>query len=195
MSPYVRRVAVSMKYLGIDFDRQVISAVGDEEARERTNPVGRVPALILSEEETIIDSAAILDYLDELAGSERALIPVQGVTRRQALYQLALATGAIDRVMGANAERRREEAQHDSERQTRLLRQAKQGFRVLDTELGNNPWFNGDHIGQPDITTAVGVRFFDHVFPGELPGEDVPNLSRLSVQCEELPAFSAAQID
>jgi len=135
LSPYVRRVAVTLNHFGMAFERSIISAVGDEQARERANPVGRVPALILASGETLIDSAAILDYLDELAGSDRAIIPPKGEARRAALRQIALATGAIDRAMAANAERRRPELQHDPLRQERLLRQARQGFDALERDL------------------------------------------------------------
>ena len=61
LSPYVRRIAVTLNYYQMPFERLVLSAIDDEVERERINPVGRVPALILSDVETLIDSAAILD--------------------------------------------------------------------------------------------------------------------------------------
>jgi glutathione S-transferase len=70
-----------------------------------TNPLGRIPSLILDNSETLIDSAAILDWLDEQVGSERALLPRSGPERREALRRIALATGAIDKFGGANYER------------------------------------------------------------------------------------------
>ena len=39
----------------------------------------------------------ILDYLDELAGPERALLPRSGAERRQALNLMAMATGAAEK--------------------------------------------------------------------------------------------------
>jgi len=102
----------------------VSTRIDDEEERERINPVGRVPALILSDDETLVDSFAILDHLDEQAGS-KALVPKSGLARRQALQHISIATGAIDRAMTANAERRR--TPPDDERLKRLLRQCTRG--------------------------------------------------------------------
>ena len=66
LSPYVRRVGVSLNILGIAFERSVISAIDDESKREAVNPVGRVPAMRLESGEILIESAAILDHYDEI---------------------------------------------------------------------------------------------------------------------------------
>lgn len=195
LSPYVRRVGVTLNHFGMAFERSIISAIGDEQARERANPVGRVPALILASGETLIDSAAILDYLDEFAGSERVLVPPKGEPRRRALRQIALATGAIDRAMAANAERRRPGRQHDPERQARLIRQAKQGFEVLERDLDGRFWFDGAGLGQADITTAIGFTFVNHIFPQTLEAATLPSLATLTECCEVLPAFENAPLD
>ncbi|MGI9510115.1 MAG: glutathione S-transferase family protein [Geminicoccaceae bacterium] len=195
LSPYVRRVAVTLNHFGMAFERNVISAIGDEEERERANPVGRVPALILASGETLIDSAAILDYLDELAGPDRAIVPPDGEPRRAALRQIALATGAIDRAMAANAERRRPETQHDPQRQERLLRQAGQGFDALERDLDGSTWFDGTELGQADITAAIGFTFVNHIFPQTLEAATLPSLAALTERCEMLSAFKNASID
>ena len=60
------------------------------------NPLGCISSLVLDDGETLIDSAAILDWLDQAVGPERALIPAGGRERRRALGRIALATGVID---------------------------------------------------------------------------------------------------
>ena len=42
------------------------------------NPLMRVPALVLDDGETLIDSTEILDHLDQVVGPERALLPAAG---------------------------------------------------------------------------------------------------------------------
>jgi glutathione S-transferase len=74
LSPYVRRVSISLNILGISFEHSVISAVDDEEKREAVNPVGRVPALQLENGKILIESSAILDHYDEAVGPARALV-------------------------------------------------------------------------------------------------------------------------
>ena len=51
-----------------------------------TNPLGRVPSLILSDGTTLIDSMAILDWLDQQVGPERALMLAKGPARREVLH-------------------------------------------------------------------------------------------------------------
>jgi len=99
-SPYTRRVAISLKVLGIAYQHDTRSVFGDFESMRTTNPLGRIPSLILDSGETLIDSAAILDHLDELAGPERALLPPSGKPRREALQRIALANGAVDKIGG-----------------------------------------------------------------------------------------------
>ena len=96
-SPYVRRVAVSMHQLGIAFEHRPWS-VGKDQARIRQlNPVGRVPVLLLTNGEALIESAMILDYVDELAGDDRRLLPAAGPARRAVQDWLALSTATVDK--------------------------------------------------------------------------------------------------
>ena len=81
-SPFVRRVAVAMQMLGIAYDHWPWSTFGDADKVAQYNPLIRVPTLVLDDGEVLIESAAILDYLNELAGPERALIPPSGAARR-----------------------------------------------------------------------------------------------------------------
>src|SRR5678815_1209188 len=96
-SPYVRRVAISLHLLQLPFARNPISVFGDAEAMRAINPLGRIPSLVLDDGEVVIDSAAILDHIDELVGPRRALLPASGAPRRAALRVIALASGAIDK--------------------------------------------------------------------------------------------------
>jgi glutathione S-transferase len=66
-----------------------------------TNPLGRIPSLVLDDGEVLIDSAAILDWLDQTVWPERALLPPAAAERRRALRLIKLATGAIDKVGAA----------------------------------------------------------------------------------------------
>ena len=81
-SPFVRRVAVSMTLLEISFEHRNWSVGKDFELIRQFNPLGRVPALVLADGESLIDSTAILDFLDDSVGPERALLPSTGKERR-----------------------------------------------------------------------------------------------------------------
>ena len=97
--PFVRRVAVSLRLLGVPFQHRNWSVVRDFELIRQFNPLGRVPALVQPDGEPLIDSTAILDFLDGRAGPERALLPPVGDERRRALHIVSLALGAANKSM------------------------------------------------------------------------------------------------
>jgi glutathione S-transferase len=105
-SPFVRRVGVSLHILGMPFERQLLSVFSNAGELRAYNPVGRVPALVLEDGEVLVDSAAILDHLDEVAGPERALMPASGAARRDAMQKIVLATGINDKAVAITYERR-----------------------------------------------------------------------------------------
>ena len=82
-SPFVRRVAVSMNLLGMAFEHRNWSVGKDFDQIRQFNPLGRVPTLVPPGGEALVESNAILDYLDECAGPERALVPRSGKDRRE----------------------------------------------------------------------------------------------------------------
>ena len=58
-SPYVRRVGVSLGVLGFTFEHDTRSVFADFDSMRTTNPLGRIPSLVLPDGTTLIDSAAI----------------------------------------------------------------------------------------------------------------------------------------
>src|SRR5580700_2061629 len=104
-SPFVRRVAIAMRLYGVKFDHKPWSTFGDAEKIAPYNPLRRVPTLVLDSGEALIESTAILDYLDELVGPEQAMIAERGPQRRHALKICALATGLGDKAVSLVYER------------------------------------------------------------------------------------------
>jgi len=96
---------VSLRVLGFAYEHDTRSVYADFDAMRRINPLGRIPSLVLDDGEVIIDSAAILDWLDRSVGPERALVPPAGRERRGVLRRLALAAGAVDKAGAAAHER------------------------------------------------------------------------------------------
>ncbi|MFP6743911.1 MAG: glutathione S-transferase family protein [Alphaproteobacteria bacterium] len=75
VSPFVRRVAVTLIELDMPFQRELLSPSSDADQVRRINPIGRVPGLVLDDGENLIDSGAILDYLEDRVGQGRGLMP------------------------------------------------------------------------------------------------------------------------
>ena len=72
-SPFVRRVAVTLHHYQLRFERNRLSVFDPGNGRDQS--AVRIPSLVIDGDETLYDSAAILDYLDELVGPQKALMP------------------------------------------------------------------------------------------------------------------------
>ncbi len=104
-SPFVRRVAVTLKLYALPFEHRPVATDRDAVTIRAFNPLGRVPALVLDDGELVIDSGMIIDHLDEMVGPMRALTPRSGPQRRLVNRMVALATGAAEEYVAAYYER------------------------------------------------------------------------------------------
>lgn len=188
-SPYVRRVAVTLGILGFSFEHDTRSVFGDFDSMRTVNPLGRVPSLILPDGMTLIDSAAILDWLDQAVGPDRALLPPGGPSRQQALQRIALATGTIDKVMAAAYERLIRPAEYRWPDWIKRCRtQAEGGLAAL----ASLSWPADARLDQAAITTVCMMRYVRLADPDLLPPGRHPSLDGLAQRCEALPAFRSA---
>jgi glutathione S-transferase len=189
-SPYVRRVAISLHTLGIAFERNTISGFSDAEAMRRINPLGRIPSLILDDGEVLIDSAAILDHLDETVGPERALLPPRGRDRRRALQNVYLATGILDKSGAIVYERtlRPPEKRHEPWID-RCRTQVVSGLAALEA-AGLTV---GERLTQPVITAGCLIGYLRTTLADIFSPGAYPKLERLGDQVDVTPAFQSTQ--
>lgn len=186
-SPFVRRVAISLRVLGFAYEHDTRSVFGDFDSMLKTNPLGRIPSLVLPGGETLIDSAAILDWLDQQVGPARALIAPSGPARQKALRRIALATGAIDKIGAATYERIIRPSAYRWPDWIARCRQ--QGLGAI-AALADEHWDAGT-LDQAQITAACMLRYVRLVDGELLPKGHFPTLDALSVRCEALPEFKA----
>ena len=98
-SPFVRKVRVTAHELGVSAQIELVAImltpVSPHDALRSTNPIGKIPALILDDGTALYDSPVICEYLDSLAGGNR-IFPAVGVARWTALRRQAIADGIMD---------------------------------------------------------------------------------------------------
>lgn len=194
-SPFVRRVATTLTLLDIPFEHQQLSVITDRETVKGYSPLVRVPALVLDDGETLIDSAAILDAIDEMAGPQRALIPAGGADRRAVLKLVALAVGACEKMVTAYYERTRRPAEFLYEDWARQCEdQARAALTVLDqTAAAATPLF-GTRLTQADISAVIAYDFACLTLKERLtPEVSFPALAAYSARLNALPAFANTQ--
>jgi glutathione S-transferase len=191
-SPFVRRVAVSLTVLALPFERQPLSVFADAEALRSRNPLGRVPALLIEDGECLIDSAAILDHLDQRVGPERALLPPAGAARREALQTVVLATGICDKTVASVYERRREASKLDLGWIKRYRDQIEGALGELDRRSAPQMW-PPQRLLQPVISVAAMLGFIRLYLPEAAAVGRFVALDRLAAWAEGHPAFIACR--
>ncbi len=188
-SPFVRRVGIALELYGMPYEHRPWSTWADADKLAAYNPLRRVPTLLLDDGECLIESSAILDTLDELAG-ERALLPRQGPLRRRGLFVTALATGLADKAVSLFYERRL----HPETSTTWVDRCRAQIGGVLArldavrSERKTPYWFT-DTLSHADIAVACALRFLFESNPGAFELAAFPALASHAAQCEALPVF------
>ena len=190
-SPFVRRVAISLRVLAIPYDHDTRSVFGDFDAMRTVNPLGRIPSLILDDGATLVDSSAILDWLDRNVGAERALIPAAGEERTQALQTLALATGGVETFGAANYEEMiRPSHLRWPEWKERRLIQGRGALAALERELWPETRFD-----QREITTGCLIGYLKLTRRDDIRDEDYPALNALWARCAAHEAFRATDVE
>lgn len=191
-SPFVRRVAVAMALYDMPFEHRPWSVFSDADKVAPFNPLTRVPTLVLDNGETVIESAWILDYLDEQVGPSKALVPNEGFARREALKICALGTGLGDKAVALVYER----VLHKQKSEVWVGRCQTQIAAVLDALETDRVarqgafWF-GDSIGHADITVACALRFAREAHPDVFTGARWPSLIAHADRCELMPVFQS----
>lgn len=187
-SPFVRRVAIALTLYALPFEQRPLSVWADADELARANPLRRVPTLVLDDGETLIDSFAILDALDEMV--QQPLIARSGAERRKALRICALATGTADKCVSLFYETLLRE-QPSRVWLERCQRQIEDSLAVLERERAAvaDPFWFGDRAGHADIAVACMLRFGTEALPARFRTTAFPALSAHSKRCEELPVF------
>jgi len=189
-SSFVRRVGIALTLYGLPFEHRPWSTFSDTDKIRPYNPLLRVPTLILDDFDVIIESGAMLDYIDSLVEPGRRLFPVEEPARHRALKVAALATGFADKGVSLFYETRL----HKDVSPLwvgRCRAQMIDTLAVLEADRATRStfyWF-GPSIGHADIAVACALRHVMEAHPGLINLQDYPALSRHSLALEALQVF------
>ena len=191
-SPFVRRIAITLTLYDLEFtniELKTSNAAQLSELRSK-NPLGRVPAFETDAGALLIDSIAILDYLDRLVGIEKSLIPSDFEQRTTVMTQIGILNGAMEKTVAAvyEVEKRPTEKIHWPWLE-QLHQQTKDGMEAVD-KLVVTPWINGEKITQADVSAVVFWDSIKQVRPNNAPTLECPKLVALSKKANSLTAFS-----
>lgn len=194
-SPFVRRVAVSLNFLGFDWEQEAVSVFDSPDPVKKHNPLVRVPTVVLDDGEGLVESYAILDALDDMAGDAKRLIPAAGAERRAVMQTTAVSTGTMDKAVWAYYEGRFHPAEKVHEPWVEHNDgQVMGGLGHLDAcaaKAGDN-WLAGTgRISQADISATVAITFANRVRPHLNVMDKFANLAAFAARCEAMEEFSS----
>jgi glutathione S-transferase len=194
-SPFVRRVAVSARFLDVPYKHEEISIFRDYEKFREINPLVKVPTVIFDDGKVMVDSTLIIDYLEYTSG--RSLLPVSNSARLEVLRVVGVALVAAEKAVQLIYEtRQRPPELHHAPWIARVKQQLNAALDLLEACAGDGEsWLHENTVGQADITLAIVWRFVQHAHPHLVSVADYPGLAVFSARAEQLPQFVACPLD
>lgn len=195
LSGYTRRVGVTLNLLKIPFGHLPYHAYKQREHVRAFSPMMRVPALRLDDGQVLIDSGAIVDYLDSLVPPARRLMPAGGPERVLAMQLVGYATACYDKLARYCDEvMLRPEAYRLTHLQAGYQEQMLIGLDTLNAALAD-PWLLGSTISQADVMTVIAFQSAAVVMPLAVNSETFPQLAVLAQHAMQSTAFSSTLPD
>lgn len=165
-SPYVRKVRVVMAEKKLDF-QFVLEDVWGSDAMLASNPLGKVPCLVMEGGEAVFDSRVIVEYLDALSPVGK-LIPALGRERAEVRTWEALADGVLDAAVLARLEATwggRSEAQRSQAWIDRQMSRVHSAVDAMARGLGEKPYCTGNAFTLADVAVGCALAYLDFRFP------------------------------
>ena len=179
-SPYVRKVRVVMAEKKLDF-QFVLEDVWGNDAILKSNPLGKVPCLVMEGGEAVFDSRVIVEYLDTLSPVGK-LIPPLGRERTEVRTWEALADGVLDASILARLEATwtgRTDEQRSQLWIDRQMQRVHASLKAMSQGLGDKPWCAGIHFTLADVAVGCALGYLDFRFPEIDWRSNYPNLLKL----------------
>lgn len=186
-SPYVRRVAISLKLMGLPFTHESVSVFRQFEHFSTINPLVKAPTFVADDGTVLMESTVIMNYLDTLVPESKRLMPAGAAAARQVGVALTAMEKSVQVYYELNL---RPEDKRHGPWMDRVIAQTLTAFDLLEAMVGDGSrWLHGASPAQPDICIAVAWRFAQFVLADRVPAARYPGLVAFSARAEALPAF------
>ncbi|GKT25016.1 glutathione S-transferase N-terminal domain-containing protein [Acidovorax sp. SUPP3334] len=191
-SPYVRKVRIVMAEKKLDYRFLEEDVWAEDTTIATSNPLGKVPCLVMEGGEAVFDSRVIVEYLDTLSPVGR-LIPTQGRERAEVKTWEALADGVMDAGVLARLESRwagRQDGERSQAWIDRQLGKVNAGIKAMAQGLGEKPYCSGIHMSLSDIAVGCALSWIGFRFPEIEWRAEHTNLARLLDKLEQRASFA-----
>lgn len=180
-SPYVRKVRITMAEKKLDYQYVTENVWAPETRISESNPLGKVPCLVMEGAEALFDSRVIVEYLENLSPVGK-LIPGNGRERAEVKTWEALADGILDAAVLARLEATwdgRTKAQRSQVWIDRQLAKIDASLKAMARGLADKPFCAGIHLSLADIAVGCALGYLDFRFPEITWRTAHPNLTKL----------------
>ncbi|HMC14992.1 MAG TPA: glutathione S-transferase C-terminal domain-containing protein [Albitalea sp.] len=189
-SPYVRKVRIVMAEKRLDFQFEIEDVWASDHILE-SNPLGKVPCLVMEGGEAVFDSRVIVEYVDTLSPVGR-LIPERGRERAEVRTWEALGDGVLDAAALARLERQwtgRSDGQRSQAWIDRQMKKIEASLAAMSKGLGDKPFCSGIHFALSDVAVGCALGYLDFRFPQIDWRAEYPNLARLHEKLSQRQSF------
>lgn len=189
-SPYVRRVAISLEFLGVPFEHESVSVFSTFDQFRGINPVVKAPTLVCDDGEVLMDSSLILQYVEATRPRIESLWPKDPLEYQHDLRAVSLALTACEKSVQIVYERnlRPAAAQHEPWVE-RVTGQVLAAYGALEQEVQRRNVAFRNPRSQASIAAAVAWQFTQSMIASVVPASSYPELVRLSARMEQTPQF------
>lgn len=191
-SPYVRKVRIVMAEKKLDYDFVIEDVWSADSAIAQSNPLGKVPCLVMEGGEALFDSRVIVEYLDTLSPVGK-LIPAVGRERAEVKTWEALADGVLDAAILARLEGHwtgRTKTQRSQAWIDWQLAKVHASLKAMSQGLGEKPYCAGIYLSLADIAVGCALGYLDFRFPDIAWRGDYPNLNKLHDKLVQRASFA-----
>lgn len=187
-SGFVRKVRIAMAEKKLDYELVLENIWSPDTTIQQSNPLGKVPCLVMEDGGAMFDSRVIVEYLDTLSPVGK-LIPPHGRERAEVKCWEALADGVLDAGALIRLERMRPEAQQSPEWLARQMGKINAGLKAMSTGLKDTPFCSGSHYTLADVAVGCALGWLSFRFPEIDWRAEYPNLEKLFEKLSERPSF------
>ena len=186
-SPYVRKIRVLLAEKQLPHEWVEANAWAPDTTVPRFNPLGKVPALVLDEGETLYDSRVIAEYVDALPGVNFIPTPMQ--ERIRVRREEALGDGIADAGIAIFLERKREAARQDPAWIERQSGKVRSGIAALAKSIAARPSGGARRMTLGDIACGCALFWVEFRLP-EFRWRDEPALKAWAENLESRASFA-----
>jgi glutathione S-transferase len=191
-SPYVRKVRVVMAEKRLDYQFVQEDVWAADTTIAHSNPLGKVPCLVMEGGEAMFDSRVIVEYLDTLSPVGK-LIPQQGRERAEVKTWEALADGVMDAGVLCRLEATwagRADGERSQAWMDRQHAKIGNGIGAMAKGLGDKPFCSGIHLSLSDIAVGCALGWIEFRFPDIDWRNQYTNLAKLQDKLMLRPSFA-----